>query len=275
MWRGMAPELSFPWVVSDAGHEWRGGQSSRAVLCERNIPGASGWVYHPLLEYPALFREFAELQGLNQIRKFADQYGVLFSDYSDVDHVLERGRYWSVGAAHGTSLNVWAQEIGDITFLVDIWDSIEAGRVSKLRDLISWKKGGVVEYLFVTPTRSSWKLLAPAGRSHPFKEGEVLNPARHLLQQEINERLSGGHSSGISYAPRLLRRSDGTLHLFLRPRNLLSAIWLQFAQVVGGCYELRQCPICERYFLPKRSDAKTCNDACRQKKSRNDRRDNQ
>lgn len=274
MWRGDAINIFFSWIVSEAGYEWRGGQGSRAVLCERNVQDARRWVYHPTLEYPAMFREFAELQGLDQIRRFANQYGVIFGQYGPSDHVREGGRYYSVGAASGTSLNVWAQEIADIRFLVDIWDLIAAGRVSKLRNLISWKKGGAVEYQVITPRRTSWKLLAPAGGSHSFKEGEVLNPARHLLQGEINDRLSGEHSSGISYAPRLLRRSDGTLHFILRPRNLLSAMWLQFAQVVGGSHPLRQCPICERYFLPKRSDAITCRDACRQRKSRGDRGDN-
>lgn len=269
-------ELDFRWVVSEAGYEWRGGEGSKALLCERNIPGARR-VYYPQLEYPALFREFAELQGLDEIRRFADQYGVIFGQYGPSDHVREGGRYYSVAAASGTSLNAWAQEIADMKFLVEIWDSIEAGSIKNLKNLISWKSG--VEYQLLTPRRGSSDTLVLAGAAHPFREGEILKPARYVLQREINKRLSDEYSlskqtsEGISYFPILLRRSDETLRLKVGPSNLLSAMWLQFAQVVGGSYELRRCPICHRHFMPKRSDAITCKDACRQKKSRKDRRD--
>ena len=271
MGQGAAIQLDFPWLVSEAGYEWRLGKGSKALLCEKNVPGARRWVYQPLLEYPALFRDFAKLVGRDDIRRFADQYGVIFNQYGPSDVIREPGEYHSVGAANGTSLNVWAQEIADLSFLIDMWDSINAGRVSSLRHLISWKMGGAIEYQFVTPRRKSWKLLAPAGAVHPFKEGEVLNPARHALQGEINNRLSDGDSDRISYPPRLVRNAAGRLQIVLRPRNLLSAIWLQFAQVVGGSYELRNCAMCSRHFLPSRSDAITCSDVCRQKKSRKNR----
>jgi hypothetical protein len=267
-------ELSFPWFVSGAGYEWTGGRGSRARLCQRNIPKSGRW-YHPLFEYPALFRVFAELQGPDQIRRFADQYGVLFDEYSESDSVQEPGRYWSIGAARGTSLNAWAQEIADMKCLTEIWDSIRAGSIKNLKNLISWKRG--VEYELLTPIRVTSDTLAVAGAAHPFREGEILKPARHVLQREINKRLSDEYSltkqtaEGFSYFPILLRRSDDTLRVKIRPGNLLSAMWLQFAQVVGGSYELRQCPICHRHFVPKRSDAVTCKDSCRQKKSRKNR----
>lgn len=261
-------EINFRWFVSEAGYEWRGGQGSRARLCERNIPKSGQWVYYPLVECPALFRVFADLQGLDQIRGFADQYGVLF------DAELEHGRC-SRGATRGTSLNAWAQEIADMKCLTEIWDSIRAGSIKNLKNLISWKRG--VEYELLTPIRVSSDTLAVAGAAHPFREGEILKPARYVLQREINKRLSDEYSltkqtaEGFFYFPILLRRSDDTLCVKIRPGNLLSAMWLQFAQVVGGSYELRQCPICHRHFLPKRSDAVTCKDSCRQKKSRKNR----
>jgi hypothetical protein len=261
-------DLSFPWAVSDAGYEWRRGEGLKVLLCEKNVAHARKWVYQPLLQYPALFREVATLEGRDQIRRFADNYGLIFDQFELTDHVRDRGQYYSIGAAFGTSLTVWAQEIADIGFLIELWDSIEAGRINALRKLISWKAGEAASYQLTTPKRSMWKLLSPTEVGHPFKEGEVLNPARHALQHEINDRLSGDRSAGISYAPRLLRRADGKLRLMLRPRNLLSAIWLQFAQVVGHSYELTRCPSCERYFLPKRNDAITCSDACRQRKKR-------
>lgn len=225
------------------------------------------------MKRPALFREFAELDGLDQIRKFADQYGVLFNKYSPVDHVKERGEYYSVGASFGTSLNLWLRKIAEIKSLVDVWESIASGRIKNLGSLISWKEGAV-HYHFVTPSRSSRKLLVQAGEENPFKPGEVLRPARYALQREINDHLSTEDSSReqaltkISYMPRLLRDADAQLHLAIRPRNLLSAMWLQFAQVVAGAYELRRCSMCSRHFLPARNDAVTCSGACRQKKSR-------
>lgn len=277
MWRGATIELSFPWFVSEAGHEWRRALGSGTVLCERNIADAPRRVYQPLMEYPALFREFAELDGLDEIRRFADRYGVLFDRYGLGDTVREKASYHSVGAASGSSRTTWLRSIAEIKIVVDLWDSIEGGKIQRLRNLISWKVGGSVEYQFTTPSRQSWKLLASAGETHPFKPGELLKPARYALQREINDRLSNEDSSdqqalaGISYAPRLLRRPDAKLHVVMRPRNLLSAMWLQLAQVVGGSHELRKCPMCSRHFLPSRSDAVTCSDVCRQKKSRKNR----
>lgn len=279
MWRATAIELSFPWTVSESGYEWRDAEGSGAVLCERNIRDARSWVYQPLRQFPVLFREFAELDGLEQIRRFADQYGVLFDRYELEDSVSAKGTYHSVGAASGTNRTEWLRRIAEMKLLVDLWDAIEGCKIQSLRNLISWEKGGHVVYRFITPSRRSWKLLARAGEAHAFRPGELLKPARYALQNEINDRLASENSSsaqdfrGISYAPRLLRRSDTQLRVVLRPHNLLSAMWLQFAQVVGGSYELRKCPICGGYFRPKRSDAITCDGACRQKKSRNSRVD--
>src|SRR3954453_15861910 len=177
-------DLSFVWEVSDAGYEWKTGFNSKLLLCERNVPNPRWRQYQPLSKTPTLFRNFADLCGKDDIRAFANRYGVLFNEYSLSDNVSRSGIYHSLRASSGTSIVSWAQEIADMAILLRIWDSIQAGCVKNLKNLISWRRG--IKYRFITPKRTSWHTLAPAGTTHPFKENEILKPARYVLQRELN-----------------------------------------------------------------------------------------
>lgn len=278
---------AFGWRVAEAGYEWKQSVSSKPHLYERNVPGKGSWIYQPLIENPGLFREFAELRGKDDIRAFADRYGVLFDRYPDEkDHIREKGTYWSMGAACGTALAVWQREIGDMRTLVAIWDSITSNRIADLKQIVAWKNRAV-DYRIMTPKHRASESLTRPGVPHPFGEGDLLLPARYALQREINKRLSDefnesdrrhpsdefkGSDRKIACVPRLVWNADGSQSLAIVPPNLLGAMWLQFAQFASGAYQLKRC-VCGRYFqtgagAQKRKDAITCSDACRQRKRR-------
>jgi len=266
---------AFGWRVAAAGYEWKQSVSSKPHLYERNVPGKGARIYQPLIDTPGLFLEFAELRGKDDIREFADRYGVLFDRYSEEDYINEKGTYWSMDAACGTALVVWQREIGDMRTLVAIWDSITNNKMADLKQIVAWKDRAV-DYRIVTPRYRASESLTQSGVPHPFGEGDLLMPARYALQREINKRLSDELNDSdrkIACVPRLAWNADGSQSLTIMPPNLLGAMWLQFAQFASGVYQLKRCEGCKRYFQTgagarKRADAISCSDACRQRKRR-------
>jgi hypothetical protein len=56
------------------------------------------------------------------------------------------------------------------------------------------------------------------------------------------------------------------------PKNLMAAIWLQFAQAIGGNKKFDRCAECQRPFeigAETRAGSKYCRSACRSKAYRN------
>jgi hypothetical protein len=173
----------------------------------------------------------------------------------------------------GESFGTWSQEIGDMRVLVALWDDVQGRKVEKLGKLIKWTKKEV-GYVLETPKRESRVTLAhtylPENTFGPFSEKDVVLPARYALQREINVRLSD-HAA----VPQLVWTSDvpkNHQRIIFRLPNLLSAMWLQFAQAVTGEFQLKECPECHTYFQigpgARRSDSITCGDKCRQQKKR-------
>lgn len=263
-----------------AGYEWKKAASSKLHLFARNVPGKGVWNYKPMKQNAGLFRDFSELEGKGKILEFANQYGLLFDRYSDEDRREEKGSYRSVEAACGIALAKWQHEIGDMRALVAVWDSITASKIDDLERIITWRNRDV-KYQIETPKGCTSCWLTLPGVIHRFKVGDVLLPAQEALQREINRRLSGEIDRGslearfqrIECVPQLIWTSDDHQQLTLAPPNLLGAMWLQFALVVTGAYELRRCAVCGKYLqvgkgVQRRADAITCSDACRQRKRR-------
>jgi hypothetical protein len=266
---------AFGWRIAKSGYEWKQSVSSRPHLYEQNVPGKGSRISQPLIDTPGLFREFTKLRDKDDIREFADQYGVLFDRYSHTDHIKARGTYWSVGASCGTALTAWQREIADMRTLVAVWDSITSNNMADLKQIVFWRNQAV-EYRIVTPKYHASAWLTLPGVPHQFGEGDLLLPAQCALQREINKRLSDESNESdhkIACVPRLVWNPDGSQSLAIVPPNLLGAMWLQFAQFASGAYQLRLCAACNKYFqvgegVQKRSDAITCSDACRQRKRR-------
>ena len=259
--------FNFRASISDSGYEWHKGIDARPRLIPRRVPGVGVRTEDAP---PGLFHAFAKTPTTRDaIQRFAGLHGDLFNRYEMDQGVALKDGTWIPGASFGT----WSQEIEDMRVLVALWDDVQGRKVEKLGKLIKWTKAEV-GYVLKTSKRESRVTLAHTQLSEntfgPFSEKDVVLPARYALQREINVRLSD-HAA----VPQLVWTSDvpkGHQRIIFRLPNLLSAMWLQFAQAVTGEFQLRACPVCNNYFQVgpggRRADATTCGDTCRQRKSR-------
>lgn len=245
-------------------------------------------IYAPLKDQ-RLFLRFAAVGAQRaDIERFANRYGTLFDYYSDLTAVQRAPGSYRTAQLHGPSLRKWQFEIGYMRALVDIWKATKAARRDALKDVISWDGKDMVSYRIELPLgMASWRLLAaPSVNQHllaRFKTGDVLRPARYLLQAEINKRIADINSSNhLAIIPRLVwcpgpriegvARPDHHQRIIFEPTNLLAAMWLQFARAVTEEYQLQMCEGCGEYFQvgkgARRLHTKTCGSRCRQRASR-------
>jgi len=100
-----------------------------------------------------------------------------------------------------------------------------------------------------------------------YQKKDLVGPARLFIARTINEKLRGVVNVELGVV-----REDGRFGTALVPQTLLAALWLQFFFQVTGRSELRQCPICGRWFdtskSPKRVFCTARGSGCRQKASR-------
>ncbi len=268
MIKPFATTFGFRASISDSGYEWRKGIDGKPRLVPNRVPG----VGFRTEEAPAgLFHAFAKTPPTKDaIQRFAGLHGDLFNRYGMEQGVKHKDSTVTFGASFGT----WSQEIGDMRVLVALWDDVQGRRVESLSKVIKWTKKEV-GYVLKTPRRESRETLAHTYLSEnnfgPFGENDVVLPARYALQREINVRLSD-----YAAVPQLVWTSDEPgkhQRVIFRLPDLLSAMWLQFAQAVTGEFQLKECPVCHTYFQVgpggRRADATTCGDTCRQRKKRN------
>lgn len=299
------PAGGFRWITARAAPREAGGTGEDGVFLVAVVPPFQARRYAPLQEQPALFRLFAETPPTEDgIQGFANQYGglgpgvavrVLLSETADETNPHPWG--W------GESLSRWQEEIFTMRRVVSLWDKVQAGDTGGLAQHIHWRKGdetgeaGVLytNLPYVPPHAAaripaeqrallplfgireatardmppaenafiiSW--IVRAGETHPFRPGDLGQPALWYIQTQINEHLTGT----VSISPRLLWNPEMTeLGLYLVPRSLLGALWLQFAQAVAGNKSYRQCEYCAAWFEvslgASRPTRLYCSDACR------------
>jgi len=204
--------------------------------------------------------------------------------------VLAPGQY-RIEQLHGTSLRKWKWEIECMRSLVDIWKAIKAARKHDLKRVIKWDAKDVVSYKIELPSGMSSGGILASPNLHQnlltsFRSGDVVMPARYLLQGQINRRIADISSSDhLAIVPLLvwcpgpridgLAKPDHHQRIIFEPTNLLAAMWLQFARAVTEEYQLQMCEGCGEYFQigkgARRSHTKTCSSRCRQRASRNKR----
>ena len=259
----------FTGPVSEAGYEWLKGIDGKQRLVPRRVPGLG---FRPCEAHPGLFREFAELKPTkDSIRDgFARQYGDLFARYEP-----EQGAEREDGTlAFGATLGTWTQEIGDMRVLVSLRDHIKNQELGELKKIIR-RTERELSYVIETPRHKSDVILAhadiPGSGLSRFDADDVLFPARCALQMEVNKRVAEYRT-----VPRLTWTPDYGQRIIFEPSNLLAAIWVQFAQDITGDLRLVKCAVCGKHFQvgpgARRSDSTTCGDACRQRKSRDNRK---
>ena len=209
-------------------------------------------VYEPLREEPALFRKFADLDPADESRilAFANRYGRL---------EMEEPNYVD-------NLGSWKQEAGQMFVYVGYWDAYRDGRWDRPHKLNDVFRKQFIDTIFsheATETREQMGM-----STLPDRDRLTLAQAALLsIRSTINQNLAQwGTDTCVVY-----EQGPDRLGLRLVPRNLLAALWLQFARAVDGERDYRQCRSCRQWFqitydnTGRRKTRVFCSNACRSK----------
>ncbi len=276
------PEID--WLVRSGGLGWRTAptfalaEEAPKDLQSGQVPDAAA--YNALQNHSGLFMSLAHTEAT---RNGVDTF---FSHFAE----REWGRRWAWSAqpwrlrellcGPTTSLDDWIRAAHEVGRLVDLWNSIRAGDPSSLREHILWRGGEDGPQVlydsreWTKPRRERYDqaskpevIASPQVRPEwlaVFEPNDVVLPAIAYLQARLNERLAG------KVHPRVLYDSEEKrLRVRPVPDDLLTALWLQFAQAVEGDKKYQRCLECGAYFevSPEvaRKDRVFCSNACRSK----------
>jgi hypothetical protein len=259
----------FDWNVSTVGYVWmnarHGGDIVRVLTdgaaIDRKRPPNS---YQPLLIH-GLFDKFAGLQSdEEEIRQFANMYGMLYG--APVEFKTPSGS----SSLQGETFTDWTLAIEQMNRALELWKWSMEGEKANLNAVLQWDNPhkeypkGSWRYYTVKPVHldflhlHAWDWLTPTS----------LAPAGlSFVQCWINEQLAKHCPTGVlwdrdkrEYVPRVT------------PRNLLGAMWWQFARMFFGEIDYRPCRICgalmEISKEARRSDSEICSSTCRQRDHR-------
>jgi len=306
--------FSFLWSVPEKGYKWIEGRVAKQggeledrptwVLTDNLTVGQEYRMkqYAPLFEFTGLFRTFANIpyESRDAILGFANEYGVL-----GISKILALPRTNAKPVATvegfpmgwGETLSDWEMQIDEMRRAIFIWEMVENRDELALKKFIRWQDavpprghslGGVAGWVYdshpdlppiwVDPVRGAPSPQRTTQLIQPvldlFRPGDVLVPASFMVQRWINNHLQE------HVAPRLVYQLDrGKRVMQIVPSNLLSAMWLQFAQAIDGSRKYRKCKECGTWFelSHKQSEHRTvrrlfCSDQCKSKDYR-DRKD--
>lgn len=209
-----------------------------------------------------LFRDFAALPlEEHAILAFANRHGMLTDgrlmvsgdeegDNDDADFL-------------GEPATVWILEINRMRFLNDFWQLVQRSDKRRLEPFIRWIDGprgfrfDDGEGLFAPRD-----ILGAPWLPRVLRERDLLFAAQFMLDTLVTEQLSGQIETA------LFRDSCGKPSLRFIPRDLRTALWLQFARAIEGNKGFQQCDHCRMWYEigsreGARSDKKFCSTACR------------
>ncbi|MDX2253214.1 MAG: hypothetical protein NW202_13090 [Nitrospira sp.] len=250
----------FTWSVPDRGYVWRNdmkadiplGTGERPPFLMVHPESKTETRYDPLpddedgSEDTPLFQQFADLD-LSQetIKAFADRWGWLGAS---TRLAPSKSRKKIVTVEKGESLEIWLREIQDVRRAVTLW------KWSKRKDSavqVTWESKECVRVRI-----SRYASKPDNGQKDPdevllhqrflpdlfdkFRHNNPVLPAQAALALLINKKLNGLAS------PRLLLNRHGTIQGFVRPRNLLAAIWVQLYQAIQGQRRIVACKYCHQ-----------------------------
>jgi hypothetical protein len=261
--------LIFLWNIPQGGFRWLDATAVAGAAPQRWLTDAipvglqlDARRYSPMDQYPALFRTFADTPlSEDGITRFANQYGGLGAQEQIR---LTPGPQLSLGV--GESRQVWMNEIDAMHRAVQLWDAV------RHRDA-PWFQ----QHVRVEPKSSEeiWVSYLEAGVLYHrevigpdlagfVKPHDVRRPTLLMLQKMINTRLWDHTAPRLLYDP----RRDG-LGVYLVPKNLLGALWLQLARAVDGNKDYRRCGGCGTWMEISLDAYRThrlfCSNACRSK----------
>ncbi len=286
--------VQFSWGVPSEGYRWIEAQllingtfekRKRRLLSPGRPP--SWRTYHPLREAPALFRAFADVSPSESgVLAFADQYGSL-----GLDSDLGIDGDGSVTHSRGELLADWKREIIGMKHTLRIWDAVRSEATDDLARWFHLKREQMfssilykpdegwplgVEHLvpqYVEDERSRFRFL-PIGsaihRGDPNTSGVEIpeHPvamALAYLRDSLNARIQ--KHVGVSLEAAADRTRLTPLDLYMIPKNLLGAMWLQLALAVEGDLRYQRCPQCKTWFkVPSKANRPSttfCSPKCR------------
>ncbi|MBK9165836.1 MAG: hypothetical protein IPM24_00020 [Bryobacterales bacterium] len=264
----MAADLTFTsWSRPEAGHRWMvaepvngSGESHRYL-----VPGVGmAHRYGPASE-TGLFRHFAEIEPTEaSVLGFADAYGSLGGTVAE-PIAIPSGERSIVGA--GERLRSWVSEIDAMRRMVNLWD-LARSRDARLGDYVLWQEPGVRWVDADQRGRLQSSEWIATDKLYPdlldrFPRGDVVGPALHLVQRQVNRKLvEHGVSARLLWDARYTR-----LGLHIVPLSLIGFLWFQFAQAIDGDKDYRRCPDCRKWFESTphatRSDRVFCSPSCK------------
>lgn len=265
--------FEFEWYQPVDGYHWEKTTAARTNHLKNRLEKGpylvskngiySGGLYRPLAEFPTLYLTFSKLKATkSRIQDFAGRYGHLGIE----NFITGREGVMEIGEG----IEAWRIAIETMRSWVDYWDLIEKGNTKTLGRHLVWNRdGSAVKYRRTGKPEMFEHIVADSRQTYPsvfkqWRQFDVLEPAKFFLVEEVNEILRG-----LSITPRIRYICESQIHLAMVPHNLLSAMWLQFFQVLSGDKSIGVCQICKEPLdiTGKRSD-KVTHEKCRNRRKK-------
>lgn len=246
--RVAVPECGYRWEVFPQPRRRPGEEVRVLVLNVGRGESIQQRYYNPLLlEKPILFKAFADLEPTEEaVLAFANRYGHLGLDEEEIKKKLADGdntAYMNaaIRGLAGEPFFRWFEELTELQAAVSMWEALGAGDTALLRQAVE---------------KSSYTDGKP-----PADPAALAAAGSDALRNAINDRLK-------EYTSAAMVQRDGRLTLQVEPKNLLGAIWVQFAQAIDGRKTFARCKGCKEWFEIgpqglRRKQGEFCRNACK------------
>jgi len=255
-------------------------------------PKSSKRVFN-LMEYPGAYYELANLyfdalssydplrKGFEAKQKHKDIENISAFDDCIIKFANKYGMLSNYLSPLCEEISFWLINMGNMMIGVSSLDMIKTGNKEELEQFFMYEDGKflnrvnfIINKFSVSvtsveiPTIGSVEI-ATIGQTPPRNFTEV---AYHNICQIINENLKDSLVTEI-----IVNKANTGTDMFVRPKDLLSALWLQLAHSVSRNLEFKQCAACSTFFEVKskkrRFEKIYCSDRCRKRVSAQKRRD--
>jgi hypothetical protein len=256
--------MSFVWNAHACGYHWTDSSQGRALVALPSDQPALA--YAPLEEHSGLFLTFAATDTTEAgTLAFANRYGLLG---------LRTMQLWDI--LHFELFPIWASQIQAMKTAVTDWMRVRqsAATAKERKELYTQVNEhlhlSAISHFLAGSLLESSSRPSPVSPSIPVPEA-IANLRSKLGPPPILELLGDARNIQISFD------ESGRVILDVMPRNLLNALWYQFALAVVQNTEFRQCPSCSSWFAVspdrRRADAQYCKEACRVRAYKNRRKE--
>jgi hypothetical protein len=246
-------------------------ETPRIVLASSylSIANSSGSINKREFKVSGLAKDFSRLDKPKKMLQFANQYGLLKIKAStpvDLQHdamYFDNFRYEVLGAVE--SVNDWAWHVSHIGKLFVLYSAV--------------KNDEPIEniHLYVEGAWVYWDDGQRTLLQHDSKGFREI--AWNVLITHIRFFISGAVivDFGI-YKSRVYGKITSTLDTYCEDHKatyvLLAAIYYDLWKTVNSFDSIKFCQCCQKPFTPKKTDQMYCKDACRKRKSRKPKEDN-